>query len=414
MTENKMIDHLFRHHYGKMVSVLTRIFGLSNLEIIEDAVQDTFTKAMMSWRIQPPENPEAWLTKAAKNRVIDIFRKLKADQKRIPNIESGPATMAINELFMDDEIDDSQLRMIFTACHPILNPKDQISFSLKTISGFSSREIASAMLLKEETIKKRLSRARKSISEKGISFEIPQGNQLVPRLNRVLEVLYLIFNEGFHSNRKDILIRKELCGEAIRLCKLLLKNEFTNKNATYALFALMCFHTARLSSKTDENNEIVDLKNQDRSKWYPPLIMMGNAAMDKAVSDEIYTTYHYEAAIAFEHLRSKTFESTDWDKIYLWYQRLAELQPSPFTSLNIVIVELQRENFKTAHELLLEIDPAELEQRGYLYYGTWAEYYIKTDQKEEAVSSIDSALKMVINDAERNYLLKKKDSILNK
>ena len=224
------MDHLFRHHYGKMVSVLTRIFGLSNLEIVEDAVQDTFIKALTAWRINPPENPEAWLTKAAKNRVIDIFRKLNAEQKRIPKLENGPASLAINELFLDDEIEDSQLRMIFTACHPVLNSKDQIAFALKTISGFSTKEIASALLLKEETIKKRLMRARKSIAEKELSFEIPQGKELPKRLNRVIESLYLTFNEGFHSNKKDLLVRKELCGEAMRLCKLLKKNEYTKTN----------------------------------------------------------------------------------------------------------------------------------------------------------------------------------------
>jgi len=327
-------------------------------------------------------------------------------------LESGPAALAINEMFLDNEIEDSQLRMIFTACHPVLNPKDQISFALKTISGFSSREIASALLLKEETIKKRLMRARKSIADKAISFEIPQGNALPKRLNRVLEVLYLTFNEGFHSNKKDLLVRKELCGEAIRLCKLLLKNEFTKTNTVYALFALMCFHTARLGSKIDENNEIVDLKNQDRSKWFAPLILMGNAAMNHAVTDENYTTYHYEAAIASEHLISRNFEATDWDKILMWYERLAELQQSAFTSLSIAMVHIQRKDYAAASEILVEIDPNELEQRAYLYYGAWAEYYSEKKEWEKAIKSIDSALNIVNNESEKRYLQKKKEAML--
>ena len=151
--EVKLIDHLFRHHSGKMVSVLTRIFGLSNLEIIEDAVQDTFLKASINWRKQQPENPEAWLTKAAKNRVIDIFRQRKAEEKHFPELKNVIKENSINELFLDTEIEDAQLRMIFTACHPKLDPKDQISFALKTISGFNTKEIASALLTKEETIK---------------------------------------------------------------------------------------------------------------------------------------------------------------------------------------------------------------------------------------------------------------------
>ncbi|MEE9408474.1 MAG: sigma-70 family RNA polymerase sigma factor [Polaribacter sp.] len=187
--ETKLIDHLFRHHSGKMVSVLTRIFGLSNLEIIEDAVQDTFLKASITWRKQQPENPEAWLTKAAKNRVVDIFRKLKSEQKHFPEIKAGMSSIAINELFLDTEIEDAQLRMIFTACHPKLNAKDQIVFALKTISGFSTKEIASALLSKEETIKKRLLRARKTIKGRNLEFKIPIGIELSERIENVLKVI---------------------------------------------------------------------------------------------------------------------------------------------------------------------------------------------------------------------------------
>ena len=367
MSKQKLIDHLFRHQYGKMVSILTRIFGLAHLETIEDAVQDTFINAMLSWRNGIPDNPEAWLTAAAKNRTIDLFRKLSAAEKRIPKVDSGPAAMALYDLFLDTEIEDSQLRMIFTGCHPSLNPKDQISFSLKTISGFSTKEIASSLLLKEETIKKRLSRARKTIQKESLSFEIPQGKDLPKRLNRVLEVLYLIFNEGFHSNKKKILIRKDLCGEAIRLCKMLLKNSFTRQPESYALFALMCFHAARLDSKINEANEIIDLKNQDRKKWYFPLIKLGSEAMGKAVVTDTFTSYHYEAAIASEHLKAPNFAATDWNKILNWYEKLYELQPSPFNLLNRAMVQLQRAAFEEALQLLKQINPKDLEQRAYLY-----------------------------------------------
>jgi len=409
----QLIDHLFRHQYGKMVSILTRIFGLSNLETIEDAVQDTFIQAMVAWRNKMPENPEAWLTKAAKNRTIDLFRKLSAEQKRIPKIESGPATIALNDLFLDDEIADSQLRMIFTACHPILNPKDQLSFALKTVSGFSSKEIASALLLKEETIKKRLVRARKVITTEEIAFKIPQGHDLPERLNRVLEVIYLIFNEGFHSNKKELLIRKDLCGEAMRLCKMLLKNTFTRQAKTYALFALMCFHSARLDSKISADNEIIDLKNQDRSKWYFPLIKLGDSAMVRAIETEEYSSYHYEAAIASEHLTARDFTATNWDKILNWYQKLHELQPSPFNLLNQAMVQLQRKDFSEVSALLQQINPKDLEQRAYLYYGTYAEYYLLKGKNEKALESIDVALRLVRNKSEKEFLLKKREKIIS-
>jgi len=233
--EPKNIDHLFRHHSGKMISVLVRIFGWTHLEIIEDAVQDTFIKASKSWRDQQPDHPEAWLTKAAKNRTLDIIRKLNTEKKQFPSIHLGTDAIAINELFLDTEIEDAQLRVIFTACHPKLDPKDRIVFALKTVSGFSIKEISSALLTKEETIKKRLFRTRKFVQQTDLTFEIPQGIALTNRLESVMEVVYLIFNEGFHSNKKEHLIQEDLCGEAMRLCKMLLKNKNTRTSSGYAL-----------------------------------------------------------------------------------------------------------------------------------------------------------------------------------
>jgi len=413
--EPKLIDHLFRYHSGKMVSVLTRIFGLKHLEIIEDAVQDTFIKASISWRNQQPEYPEAWLTQAAKNRVLDIFRKLKTERKHLPNINQGTDAIAINELFLDSEIEDAQLRMIFTACHPKLDSRDRISFALKTVSGFSIKEISSALLTKEDTIKKRLLRARKTIQQSQLKFQIPQGKALPQRLESVMEVLYLIFNEGFHSNKRDILIRKELCGEAMRLTQMLLKNELTRTPEVYALCALMCFHSARLETKTNSENELLDLKNQDRSKWYFPLVQLGNTMMNKAVAEQTeFSCYHYEAAIAAEHLRAKTFEDTNWEKIHYWYQCLNTLQPMPIHVLNMAVVCIQNQEFTIAKTYLDHIKPEDFEQRAYLFYGAKAEYFIAINKLNDAIKYIDLALNAVNNQLEKEYLQKKKTILLNK
>ena len=409
--ETKLIDHLFRHHSGKMVSVLTRIFGLSNLEIIEDAVQDTFLKASIKWRTQQPENPEAWLTKAAKNRVLDIFRRIQTERKHAPELKNGIDTIAINELFLDAEIEDAQLRMIFTACHPKLDPKDRISFALKTISGFSSKEIASALLTKEETIKKRIFRARKVIQESNIAFKIPQGKELVIRIESVLEVLYLIFNEGFHSNKKEILVRKELCGEAMRLCKSLLKNKHTNISASYALFALMCFHAARLDAKVNTENKLLDLKTQDRNKWSFPLIQLGNAMMNKAVENDEFSSYHYEAAIVAEHIKAPNFEQTNWGKILKWYQYLYKLQPTASHLLTMAVVCLQSKNYIKANYYFEQLNPKDLEQRAYLYYSAKSDYFAAVKNKSKAINFIDIALEKVTNTLEKEFLEKKKIAI---
>ncbi|WP_298418369.1 sigma-70 family RNA polymerase sigma factor [uncultured Kordia sp.] len=411
--ESKLIDHLFRYHSGKMVSVLTRIFGLSHLEIIEDAVQDTFIKASISWRQQQPENPEAWLTQAAKNRVLDIFRKLKSEKKLLPNLQQSRDFIAVNELFLDTEIEDAQLRMIFTACHPNLDPRDRISFALKTVSGFSIKEISSALLTKEETVKKRLLRARKTIKESNIKFHIPQGKALPDRLESVMEVLYLIFNEGFHSNTQKTLIRKDLCGEAMRLCKMLLKNVHTRIPAAYALFALMCFHSARLEAKTNSENEILNLKHQDRSLWHFPLIQLGNTMMHKAVSDTNFSCYHYEAAIAAEHLRAAHFDETNWTKILYWYQCLYAIQPMPIYIVTMAVVCLQNLDFAKAKQYLDQVEANDLAQRSYLYYGTFSDYYFATKNIEKAIINIDLALATVINSLEKEYLEKKRNLLIS-
>jgi RNA polymerase sigma-70 factor (ECF subfamily) len=409
----KLIDHLFRHHSGKMVSVLTRIFGLTHLEIIEDAVQDTFIKASISWRQQQPEHPEAWLTQAAKNRVLDILRKINAEKKHIPNLKQGIDAITIKDLFLDNEIEDAQLRMIFTACHPKLHAKDRIAFALKTVSGFNTKEIASALLTKEETIKKRLSRARKSIQNNKLQFKIPQGKALPERLESVMEVLYLIFNEGFHSNQKEKLIRKELCGEAMRLSQLLLKKEDTRTPENYALFALFCFHSARLDSKINTDNKILDLKTQDRSLWHFPLIELGNAMMTKAVEHNTFSCYHYEAAIVAEHLQASHFNKTNWDKILHWYQCLNNLQPMPTHVLTMALICIQNKDYKQSKLYLNQLKPENFAQRVYLYYGTLSEYYEAIGALKKAIEQIDLALLTVTNSQEKEYLLKKRLTLLN-
>lgn len=395
-----------------MVSILTRIFGLSHLETIEDAVQDTFVLAIRKWRTHIPDNPEAWLTQAAKHRAIDLLRKIKAENNRISKLANGPSVMTINDLFLDHEIEDSQLRMIFTACHPVLHVKDQIAFALKTIAGFSTKEIASALLLKEETIKKRLSRARRSIQKNQLSFDLPHKDRIPERLSRVLEVLYLIFNEGFHSNRKEMLIRKDLCGEAMRLCQMVLKKEAFRTGASYSLFGLMCFHSSRLESRISEANEIISIQHQDRSQWHQPLITLGNTVMTKAATYQDVSSYHFEAAIAVEHLKSPSFSQTNWTAILDLYKELYAYHPTPLTLMNMVVVLLQLGEYQRAYSLLKELSPSDFEQRAYLYFGTKADYYTKIGDINQALAFLDQAIDSVNNESEREYLIKKKQNLL--
>ncbi|MFK8058440.1 MAG: RNA polymerase sigma factor [Saprospiraceae bacterium] len=402
-----LVDHLFRQQYGKYIAILTRIFGFEHIETIEDALQDTFANATLAWRDELPDNPEAWLTTAAKNRTLDLFRKIEATRKRELRQPEQEFLEATEDFFLDEQIADAQLRMIFAACHPGIAPPDQLAFALRTISGFSQQEVASALLVKVETMKKRLLRARKGIQASGLAFEIPQGLELEKRLAQVLNVLYLIFNEGFHSGRRDILIRKDLCGEAMRLCALLLRHPITKKPAVHALFALMCFQAARLETKVNAEDEILDLRRQDRSKWHKPLVDLGNQNMMLATDGSTMTKYHYEAAIAAEHVAAKSFEATDWAALSYWYACLQKVAPSNLNLLSMSVIEMQADNGASAKTLLAQVDPKLLGPRRYLYHGCHAEWHRRFGNVETAKLELETALGLVTNSHERAYMEKK-------
>ena len=402
------VDHLFRHQYGKMVAVLTNFFGLSHLELVEDAVQDTFIKATLQWRQQQPDQPEAWLMQAAKNRAVDLLRKIKADQTRHLNIQSGASAIPIQDIFMNHEVADSQLRMIFVACHPALSRDEQIAFALKTISGFSMKEIATALLIKDETIKKRLVRARKKLIDQHITLSYPQPHEIEDRMAGVLQIIYLIFNEGFHSTKTDRLVSKDLCGEALRLCKLLLQNENLRQGSVYALFALLCFHSSRLDSKINHANEIVDLEHQDRSKWYLPLIVLGNDALDKSKTYSDWSAYHFEAEIAAEHVQAIRFENTNWERILHLYEQFYNYSPSDQILLSMAAIYLRLKTPLKAKSKLNQIDGKRLGQRFYLLKGAYAEYFHQTRQSPQAITEIDLAITHCSNALEKAFLQKKK------
>lgn len=394
-----------------MVAILVRLFGLSNLEIIEDAVQDTFLKASLKWRNELPESPEAWLTQAAKNRAIDLLRQLNAEKARHGKVVHGSIAAEINEYFLDHEVEDSQLRMIFLACHPAFSSEEQIAFALKSISGFSMKEIAAALLQNEEAIKKRLSRARKKIKDLNITFSYPDPSEIASRISGVLHIIYLIFNEGFHSTKKDTLVSKDLCGEAIRLCKLLLVKENFRTGSLYALFALLCLHASRLETKILDG-EIIDLKHQDRSKWYLPLIILGNDALRKSLEFEDRSVYHFEAAIASEHVKAIKFENTNWKEILRLYDEIYQMMPSDHILLSKASIYCQINELANAKSTLTLIDKDSLNQRRYLFHGCYAEYYERNGDVPNALYEINLAVELCSNQHEKKYLEKKKDMLL--
>jgi RNA polymerase sigma factor (sigma-70 family) len=406
----ELADHLFRHESGKIVSVLSRLLGLQNLETAQDIVQDTLLQAMNTWGYNGiPDNPSAWLYRVAKNKAVDFLRRKKKFKEISPQYsyllqsEYG-LTSTINSLFLENEIQDSQLRMMFACSHPSIAEESQIALVLKTLCGLSISEIAKAFLTNDETISKRIYRAKEKIKIENIELNVPQGKELPARLSVVLKSLYLLFNEGYNSSHPDKLIRDDLCEEAMRLTYLLTTNRITDISRTKALLSLMCFQASRLQARLDDQGNIILLKYQDRSKWYRPLMERGFDYLEQATETVEASSYHLEAAIASLHAAAPSFEQTDWKSIYHLYEILYSLHPVPIVALNKAIASAYAISKENALNQLLEIKGLE---DYYLYHTSIGEIYYELRDKEEAKKFYKKALHLTTSRQEQQLLINK-------
>lgn len=405
-----IVDHLFRNEAGKMVSVLSRVFGLADLQLVEDIVSESMYKALAEWPFHGvPDNPSAWLYRVAKNKVIDEIRKDKRQKELSVNVSRQALleynlSQKIDELFLDTEIEDSQLRMMFACCHPEIPLESQVALTLKTLCGFGAKEIAKAFLSTEETINKRLVRARQKLRDEHISLEVPSGNALKERLQAVYKTIYLLFNEGYNSSVSDELIHKDVCFEAMRLCVLLMNNAVTNLPETKALLGLMCFHAARLDTRVDSEGCLILLKDQDRSKWDRELIQRGYALLNQSSIGNEMSVYHIEAAILAVHCQAKSYEQTDWQAISRMYDALYAMNGSPVALLNKAVVTAQIEGPENA---IAEIENLELLDNYYLYYAVLGELYTQSEDYDRAREFLLKA-KALTGSAAEGLLLNKK------
>lgn len=413
-TINHLTDQLFRREAGKMVALLTKVFGTENLDISEDVVQDTFINAMQVWPLKGvPDNPSAWLFQVAKNKTIDILRRNKFsrqidfnDPGRTLLQSEYTLTTVVEKLWRDDEIQDDLLRMMFACCHPEIAVESQITLILKTLCGFSTSEIAKAFLTSEDTVSKRLYRTKNFFRERKIKPEFPAAEQLRQSTEAVLRSIYLIFNEGYNATHANELIRKDLLEQAIYLCKLLADNPNTALPEVYAAMALMCFHSSRINSRINEHGEIILLAQQDRSKWNRQLIEEGNTFLSKAAFGDMVSSYHVEAAIAYEHCIAETFDQTNWQHILSYYNLLVRMHPNSVVMLHRLTVI-----FKVfgADKTLEEIENAEYKrdwEKNYLYYALLGDIYAKTAPGKSA-EYYQRAAEMTQSQAEKKLLQKK-------
>jgi RNA polymerase sigma factor (sigma-70 family) len=418
---SKLSDDLFRREAGKMVAVLTKIFGTENLDLSEDVVQDTFISAMKIWALKGvPDNPSAWLFRAAKNKAIDVLRKNKfskqidfSDPERKLLQSEYTLTSVIEQLWRDDEIEDDLLRMMFACCHSEISEENQIALILKTLCGFSTSEIAKAFLTSEDTVSKRLYRTKNFFRERKIKPYFPDAAKLKAGTEAVLRTIYLIFNEGYNSTHTTELIRKDLLDQAMYLCKLLAGNKNTGLPEVFAAAALMCFHSSRISSRINETGEIILLAQQDRNKWNRQLIAEGNDFMNKAAFGERISSYHAEAAIAYEHCIAETFEQTNWQNILSYYNLLAAIHPNSVVMLHrLTVIYKVFGMTKTLEEIENSAYKSEWE-KNYLYYGLLGDIYgeLAPDKSKEYY---ETARKLTKSDAEKKLLLRKIEGLVCK
>ena len=410
---SRLADHLFRHEAGKLVSILTGMFGIDRLQLAEDVVQESLVRALQTWPYYGvPKNPAAWLTQTAKNLALDMIRREKLFADKQPQIIacieqwSGDAAAGDSVMF-DNEIKDSRLQLMFACCHPLIPQESQTALALKTLCGFSPAEIASAFLSTEAAVAKRLTRARQRIRELGIPLEIPSGEELSARLDGVLQTLYLLFNEGYKASTGETLVREELCSEAIRLGALLAGHPVGNQPRTQALLALMLLNAARLQTRVDADGTALRLKEQDRSRWNRAMIERGILHLGQSAAGKDLSEYHLQAAIAACHCTANDYESTDWPQILSLYDHLIEFDDSPVIALNRAVAVANVRGPAAGIQAVEAMANRRQLQSYYLLYAVLGEFEAQLNNFQAAATHLQKAIHLTEIKSEQSLLSKR-------
>ena len=403
-------DHLFRREAGRMVATLTRIFGVHNIALAEDVVQDAFCRALEVWRVSgPPENPSAWLMATAKNRALDVLRRQRTARTFAPELGrllDSEWTLApvVEELFAANAIKDDQLRMIFSCCHPLLPEEGQVALILNILCGFSVAEIASAFVSSHAAIEKRITRSKKILAQSKKLFDIAAPADFSARLPAVHRALYLLFNEGYHGASAESVVRTELCHEAMRLAAILLQHPLGATPTTYALSALMCLNAARLPARLDTAGDLHSLFDQDRSLWDGKLVLEGLKLLELSATGSELSEYHVEAAIASVHSTASRAEDTNWDMIVSLYDTLMAIRPSPVVALNRAIALAQRDGPERGLEEIGAIDNDGRLATYPFYFAALGELEFRNGRPATASKHFRAALALARNPMERRFL----------
>jgi RNA polymerase sigma-70 factor (ECF subfamily) len=402
-------DHLFRRESGRMVASLIRVFGVQNLALAEDVVQDAFCRALEVWKFRGvPDNPAGWLMATAKNRALDILRRRRTEQTFAPEVgrlldSEWALASAVDELFGANAIKEDLLRMMFSCCHPRLPEEAQVALILHILCGFSVREVASAFVCGHAAIEKRIQRAKTVLAASNKLFDVASFADFSSRLPAVLRGLYLLFNEGYHGASPQFAVRAELCREAMRLAAALLDHPYGATPATHALSALMCLNAARLPARIDASGHLKSLADQNRALWDPELISQGLQFLEMSANGSELNEYHVESAIAAVHTIASGIEDTNWGRIVSLYDELFTIRPSPIVALNRAIAIGQRDGpVRGLEEIHLIADKERL--AGYPFYSAaQGEFELRSGRVESAGEHFARAAALARNPVEQGF-----------
>lgn len=404
------LEHLFRRESGRIVATLVRIFGVQHLALAEDVVQEAFCRALEVWKFRGvPRNAPAWLMVTAKNCALDALRRQRTARSAEPELANAllsewTVAPTVEELFATQEIKDDLLRMMFSCCHPQLPETAQIALILHILCGFSVQEVASAFLSGHAAMEKRITRAKKTLAQSGRLFDVTASEDFSQRLPIVQSALYLLFNEGYHGACSDAAVRAELCGEAIRLCTLLLEHPLGATSSSCALAALMCLHAARMPARADASGNLLALLHQDRSLWDRELIAQGLTLLERSAQGQQLSHYHLEAAIASLHATAAATESTAWPQVVALYDALMQLRPSPVIALNRAIAVAQSEGATRGLDEIERISDRERLRNYPFYSAAMGELELQRGRPEAARDHFDAACALARNPMERRFL----------
>jgi RNA polymerase sigma-70 factor (ECF subfamily) len=397
-----LLEHLFRQQAGRIVSHLARLLGPARLDLAEETVQEAMLRALQTWPYQgTPENPAAWLFRVARNIAIDAVRRdrsigekqtaVLAELNRASGVEAGDPDF-------EEQLRDDELRMIFMCCHPDISRDASVALSLKTVGGFSVREIARAFLADDAAIAQRLVRAKRQIRERGLVLEMPRGREAAKRLDSVMEVIYFLFNEGYAAHEGEDLIRIDMCAEALRLGRLAASSSIAVPRV-HALVAVMALQAARLPARTDDAGDLVLLDDQDRGRWDERLIALGFHHFDLSMAGDEVSEYHVQAAIAAAHAQP----NTDWEAVLGFYDQLLAMNGSPVVALNRAVALAK---VRGSAEALAALEPLKLENH-YLLLAVRGHLLLDLGRKAEAFACFRSASECRCSEPERRFLRRK-------